>query len=674
MKETDPSLVQKSVNTIRTLSIDAIQKANSGHPGLPLGAAPMAYALWARHLKHHPRNPDWPDRDRFVLSAGHGSMLLYSLLHLTGYDLSMDDIRSFRQWGSRTPGHPEAHMTPGVECTTGPLGQGIANGVGMAITERHLAYRFNRKEFDLVNHYTYVLVGDGDLMEGISSEAVSYAGHLGLGKLILLYDSNDITLDGPTSLSFSGEDVKARFDAYGWQTLEVKDGDHDVDGVDRAIREAKEDPSRPSILLIKTTIGFGSPNRGGKSSAHGSPLGDEEIALTKEALGWESGDPFHVPDDVRDHMGEAVTRGAAAEKIWNGLFERYEKAHPDLALQWKEALAGNLPDGWDDDLPSWEPGEKVATRSAAGAALHAIAARVPWLIGGDADLSSSTKTRLPNEKSFDAQTGEGRNLHFGVREHAMGGIANGMAYHGGAQPFVATFLCFSDYMRGSVRLAAMNKLPVRYVWTHDSIEVGEDGPTHQPVEHVMSLRTIPGLVVFRPADGGESVEAWRWAVQNRDRPVALILSRQGLPVIDRKRHPRARNLARGGYVLAEASGKAPQAIIIATGSEVAPALEAREELENEGFGVRVVSLPSWELFADQDQAYRDAVMPPEIDARVSVEAGVTLGWERWIGLTGIAIGVDRFGASAPGPLVREKYGLVAKPIVDAVRKLAGRGE
>ncbi|TMA80902.1 MAG: transketolase [Deltaproteobacteria bacterium] len=673
MEHADQSLELRSINSIRTLAIDAVQKANSGHPGLPLGAAPMAYALWQRHLRHNPRNPHWPDRDRFVLSAGHGSMLLYCLLYLTGYDLTLDDLKAFRQWGSRTPGHPEMHLTPGVEATTGPLGQGVGNAIGMAIAERALAHRFNRPGHVIVDHRTYAIVSDGDMMEGVASEASSLAGHLRLGKLIFLYDSNGVSLDGPTTLAFSREDVGARYAAYGWQVLHVDDGDTDVDAIDAAITEAENDTTRPSMIVVRTTIGYGSPHKHGTSEAHGSPLGVEEVKLTKQALGFDPEKSFFVPDDAMAHFREAVARGAEAETAWTRRFDAYAKAEPELAAEFRRTLAGDLPEGWDRELPRFDPADAQATRQAGGKALNALAKRVPEIIGGDADLSVSTSTALKDAGSFDGQTGAGRNLHFGVREHAMGAITNGIVYHRGLRPFAATFFTFSDYMRPAVRLAALNGLPVVFVWTHDSIGLGEDGPTHQPIEHLMSLRAMPNLAVVRPADANETVEAWRWALTQRTRPVALVLSRQKLPVFERGGgFGQARELMRGAYVLADAPGGTPDVILIATGSEVALAVTARDELARSGVGARVVSMPCWEAFLEQDDAYRDDVLPPAVAARVSVEAGVTFGWERWIGAHGIAIGVDRYGASAPGEIVLREYGFTAAHVADAARESLAR--
>ena len=660
------SLDLSCVNAIRALSIDAVQKANSGHPGLPLGAAPMAFTLWHRHLRHSPQHPQWPDRDRFVLSAGHGSMLLYSLLHLTGYDLPIEQIEDFRQWESTTPGHPEFGMTPGVEATTGPLGQGSANVVGMAMAERWLANHFNRPGHEIVDHFTYALVSDGDLMEGISAEAASLAGHLRLGKLIYLYDANHITLDGPTALTFSREDVAKRYEAYGWQVLHVENGDDDLDGIDAAIAQAKADTERPSIIVINTTIGFGSPNKAGSEAAHGSPLGPDEVELTKKALGWNH-PAFEFPGETLATLRSAVDRGNELQADWETRFGRYREAHPELAQQWHMAHRGELPANWNADVPSWPAGKGPATRAAGGEVLNALAKNIPWLIGGDADLSVSTKTKLKDEASFDGQTGAGRNIHFGVREHAMAAAANGMCYHGGVRPFTATFFCFSDYMRPSIRLAALSHLAPVHVWTHDSVGVGEDGPTHQPVEHMAALRAIPNLHVFRPADANETAEAWQWALQQTKHPVGMVLSRQSLPVLKRDH----RDVARGAYVLSEAKGDKPDAIVIATGSEVHLAVEAQTTLAKDGVNVRVVSMPCMTLFESQDEAYRHEVLPPTVHARVSIEAQVTFGWDRWVGDRGVALGIDRFGASAPGGLVLEKLGMTASAVVNAVKQVIG---
>jgi transketolase len=669
------STVQKSldelcVDTLRTLAIDAVQKAESGHPGLPLGAAPMAYVLWQRFLKHDPRDPKWADRDRFVLSAGHGCMLLYCLLHLTGYDLSMDDLKAFRQWGSKTPGHPEYLDTPGVEATTGPLGQGTSNSIGMAIAERMLASRFNRPDHEIVNHRTFAIVSDGDLMEGISGEASSLAGHLGLGKLLWLYDSNEVTLDGPASVTFT-ENVGERYRAYGWQVLEVINGNTDLDAIEKAIQAGIAEIGRPTLVIVKTTLGYGSPNKGGTSEAHGSPLGAEEVVRTKKQLGWEWEEPFYVPPDALERFREAVGKGQDAKRDWEARFAKYEKAHPDLAKEWKTWMAGELPAGWDAALPVFEAGAKEATRTAAGKAQNAIADTVPYLVGGDADLGTSTNTVLKKYSSFEAATGSGRNFHFGVREHAMAGIANGMAYHGGVRPFVATFFCFSDYMRPSVRLSALNELPVIYVWTHDSIGLGEDGPTHQPVEHLASLRAMPKMTVIRPGDANEAVEAWR-VTMARDRkkgPVGLVLCRQKLPVLDRSKLGPASGVAKGAYVLAEASAKPGRVLLIATGSEVSLALAAREKLEAEGIATRVVSMPSWELFEEQDAKYREEVLPSAMAARLAIEAGVSLGWRRWVGDRGDTVTLDRYGASAPGETVLNKLGFSVENVVAKAKAL-----
>jgi transketolase len=660
----NPELATQSINTIRTLAIDAIQKANSGHPGLPMGCAPMAYVLWQRHLTFDPRSPDWFDRDRFVLSAGHGSMLLYAMLHLTGHGLSLDEIKAFRQWGSKTPGHPEWHFTPGVEATTGPLGQGSANAVGMAIAERYLATMFNRPGHTIVDHHTIALVSDGDVMEGVAHEAGALAGHLGLGKLIYLYDANDITLDGPLGLSMS-EDVGARYAAYGWHVLTVAAGDTDLDAIDRAIRDAKAETARPSMIIVKTTIGYGSPKKAGTASAHGSPLGDGEVIATKRALGWDPELAFHVPGSVAAHMAEAGERGRAAHAAWRERLVAWRAAHPDLAAQFDACTRGALPAGWDQGWPTWKPGDAaIATRVASGKIMAAAAKSIPWLFGGDADLGGSTKTIVPGGDY--TREGAGRNLRFGVREHAMGSICNGMHYHGGIRPFAATFFVFSDYMRPAVRLAALNGQPVIYVWTHDSVGLGEDGPTHQPVEHLMALRAMPNLNVFRPADANETAVGWKVALARTDGPTGLVLSRQDLPIVTA---PGAPGAERGAYVLAEADGATPDVIVIASGSEVAVALAARQHLAAGGVRVRVVSMPCWELFAAQDPAYRESVLPAAVTARVAVEAGVTLGWREWVGTAGAVVGIDRYGASAPGEVLMEKLGITAEAVEAAVRQV-----
>ncbi len=649
-----------SINTIRTLSIDAVQKANSGHPGLPLGCAPMAYTLWQRHLKHDPRAPRWFDRDRFVLSAGHGSALLYSLLHLTGYDVSLDDLEHFRQWDSKTPGHPEWHLTPGVEATTGPLGQGTANAVGMAIAERYLARYFNRPGHTIIDHHTYALVSDGDVMEGVACEAASLAGHLGLGKLTYLYDANHVTLDGPLSLVMS-EDVGARYAACGWHVQHVENGNTDLASLDAAITAACAETTRPSLIVIKTTIGFGSPKKAGTSAAHGSPLGEAEVAATKQALGWDPQKQFFVPDEVRAHMGEAVKRGAGAHAEWRERFAAYKAAHPDLAAQLELAIKGELPAGWDQGLPAFSG--SIATRSASGKVMAVLTAKIPWLVGGDADLGGSTKTIVPGG-DYDS-SGAGRNLRFGIREHAMGSIGNGMLYHGGVRPYVSTFFVFSDYMRPAVRLAALNQMPAVFVWTHDSIGLGEDGPTHQAVEHLMALRAIPHMTMYRPADGNETAVGWKLALARTHGPTGLVLSRQDLPTVTA---PGAPGAERGAYVLADGA----DVILIGTGSEVSVAIAARDLLAKEGIGARVVSMPSWEIFAEQDPAYRDSVLPRDRWQRVSVEAGRTFGWREWIGDRGIAVGVDRFGASAPGEIVMEKLGITSAAVAAAAKRVLGR--
>jgi transketolase len=655
------------INTLRTLAIDVVQKADSGHPGLPLGAAPMAWVLWNRHLKHAPSNPVWVDRDRFVLSAGHGSMLLYGLLHLHGYPLSFEEVLNFRQWGSKTPGHPEFGLTPGVEATTGPLGQGHANAVGMALAERALAARFNKPGHTIVDHFTYCLVGDGDVMEGVAMEAASLAGHLRLGKLICLYDANDVTLDGPAKLCFT-EDVGKRYESFGWQVLHVADGNTDLEAIDAAIRRAKAETSRPSLIIVKTTIGFGSPHKAGTSAAHGSPLGHEEIALTKKALGWDPEKKFWIPEAALTHFRKAVETGQQHQAQWQERFEAYRKAFPELALEFERVRTGALPADVRQALPTFAAGTNVETRTAAGQALNALATRLPELLGGDADLGGSTKTVLKDGGSFDGQSGHGRNIHYGVREHAMAAVANGMAYHGGVRTFTATFFCFSDYMRPSVRLAAMNHLPVVHVWTHDSIGLGEDGPTHQPVEHLMALRTIPNLHVVRPADATEAAEAWLYALERKEGPTGLVLTRQKVPVLDRSKLASAKGLHQGAYVLAEAARGVPKVLLLASGSEVQLALAAKEQLERDGTPTRVVSMPCFERFLTQPKAYQDEVLPPTVKARVSVEAGVTFGWQRFVGERGISVGVDTFGASAPDKTLFEHYGLTVAKVVEAAKK------
>ncbi len=659
-------LDQLAIDTIRTLSIDAVQKANSGHPGAPMGAAPMAYVLWTRFLRHAPTHPDWPDRDRFVLSAGHASMLLYSLLHLTGYDVSLEDLESFRQWGSITPGHPEYGLTPGVEATTGPLGQGFANAVGMAIAERRLAHEFNGPGQRIVDHRTYVIASDGDMQEGIASEAASLAGHLRLGKLLVLYDDNHVQLDGPTAMAFS-ENVPERFDAYGWHTQRVKDG-NDLVAIENAIEAGLAD-DRPSLIAVRTHIGYGSPNKHDSQKAHGSPLGPDEVRLTKEAYGWDPDKSFYIPDAALERFREAVAAGEALVAQWEARFEAYRATDPQAAGQFQRRVARTgYPDGWDADLKTYETGTEIATRNASQDAIQALAPHLPGLFGGAADLSESNLTDIKGEADFSA-TEPGRNLRFGVREHGMGGIVNGIAYHSGFLPYCATFLTFSDYMRGAVRLASLSGLHVIYVWTHDSVGLGEDGPTHQPVEHYAALRAIPNLYFVRPGDANETSAAWALAVERSDGPVALALTRQKLPTLAGTDRLAREGVARGGYVLREASGGTPQLILIATGSELQLAFAAAETLEGEGIASRVVSLPCWERFDAQDQAYRDEVLPPSVRKRVSVEVGVSLGWERWVGDEGAIIGLDHFGASAPAGTIFEKFGFTAERVTDVARRV-----
>ncbi|OUM98307.1 MAG: transketolase [Paenibacillaceae bacterium ZCTH02-B3] len=664
------SIEQLSITTIRTLAIDAVEKAKSGHPGMPMGAAPMGYQLFAKTMKHNPSRPDWINRDRFVLSAGHGSMLLYALLHLCGYDLSMDELKNFRQWGSKTPGHPEYGHTAGVEATTGPLGQGFGMAVGMAMAEAHLAAVYNREGFDIIDHYTYVICGDGDLMEGVASEAASLAGHLKLGKLIVLYDSNDISLDGELNLSFS-ESVARRFEAYGWQVLRVEDG-NDLGALEKAIAAAQADKTRPSLIEVKTIIGYGSPNKAGKgghAGPHGSPLGPEEAKLTKQVYGWDHPE-FHVPEEVRAHFAEVKKRGEAANAAWDELYARYKAAYPDLAAQLERAIAGELPPGWDADLPKYSPEDKpVSTRVASGNALNALAKNVPHLVGGSADLESSTMTHLKGLPVFKPGSYEGRNIYFGVREFGMAAAMNGMALHRGVKVYGGTFFVFTDYLRPAMRLAALMQQPVVYVLTHDSIAVGEDGPTHQPIEQLASVRVIPGLTVIRPADGNETTAAWAYAMECRDRPVALVLTRQNLPILEGTAEKAREGVARGAYILSEAEGGSPQGILIATGSEVQLAVAAQKALAAEGIRVRVVSMPSWDLFDRQPEAYRRSVLPPDIRARLAVEMAHPFGWERYVGEAGAVLGIDRFGASAPGPRVTEEYGFTVDNVAARFKEL-----
>ncbi len=658
------------INTIRFLSVDAVQKANSGHPGAPMGASPIAYVLWDRFLKHNPGNPKWPNRDRFVLSAGHASMLLYSLLYLTGYDLSLDDIKQFRQWGSKTPGHPEYGLTPGVETTTGPLGQGFANGVGMAIAEHWLSGHYNRHNHQIIDHYTYAIVSDGDLQEGVASEAASLAGTLHLGKLIYLYDDNDISIEGNTDIVFM-ENVAQRFQAYGWHVLGPLDG-MNTEVIEWAIRTAQLEKDRPSLIICRTTIGYGSPNKAGKASAHGEPLGIEEVRLTKDNLGWPYPELFAVPPEVLAHFREAEIRGKQWEDEWKVAYDVYAKEYPEEARQLHEDLSGNLPNNWMDALNNICVGvsKSVATRVVSGQIMNAIAKEIHSFTGGSADLAPSTKTILKEHGYFGFEEHFDHNLHFGVREHAMGAIANGMALHGGIIPYASTFLVFYDYMRPAVRLAALMNARVIFIFTHDSVGIGEDGPTHQPIEQLVGLRSVPGLVVIRPADATETVEAWKCAIQNKG-PTAIVLSRQNLPVLDRATLAPASGVGRGGYVLWE-SNEAPDAILIGTGSEVHIALEAGRMLQANGLSARVVSLPSWELFDAQPLEYRSMILPPKLRIRVSIEAASPMGWEKYVGLDGIAIGVPHFGASAPAGDIYQKFGLTAERIVEEVNNLLGK--
>lgn len=649
-----------AINTIRTLSIDSIEKANSGHPGMPMGAAPMAYALFAKYMNHNPKNPKWFNRDRFVLSAGHGSMLLYSLLHLSGYDLSLKDLQSFRQWGSKTPGHPEYDHTPGVDATTGPLGQGVAMAVGMAMAERHLAAVYNKEDIQVVDHYTYSICGDGDLMEGVSAEAASLAGHLKLGRLVVLYDSNDISLDGDLHLSFS-ENVEDRFKAYGWQVIRVEDG-NDLNEIYQAIEAAKKD-ERPTLIEVKTTIGYGSPNKGGKSASHGAPLGKEEVKLTKETYKWTYENEFHIPEEVSEVFANVVDEGQSKEQQWNELLKQYEEKYPELAKQFKLAMAGQLPEGWDQNLPVYEGGkDKVATRSSSGETLNALAKNVSQIFGGSADLASSNKTLLKGETNFSRDNYSGRNVWFGVREFAMGAALNGMALHGGVKPFGATFFVFSDYLRAAVRLSALMKLPVTYVMTHDSIAVGEDGPTHEPVEQLAALRAMPGISVIRPADSNETVAAWKLAVESQDQPNLLVLTRQDLMTQDVTKELAYEGVKKGAYVISQAKGDV-EGLLLAAGSEVELAVNAQKRLEEEGIYVSVVSMPSWDRFDKQSQEYKDSVIPPSVRTRVGIEMGSSLGWHKYVGDKGTIIAIDQFGASAPGEKIMEEYGFTVENVI-----------
>lgn len=662
-----PARDQHLVDAIRVLSMDAVQKANSGHPGAPMGLAPLGYEVWTRHLRHNPLDPAWPDRDRFVLSLGHASMLIYSLLYLTGYDLNLEDLKAFRQWGSRTPGHPEHGHTTGVETTTGPLGQGVANSVGMAMAERWLAHRFNKPGHDIVGHYTYAFCSDGDLMEGISHEAAELAGHQQLGKLIWVYDDNRISIEGGTELA-SSTDQERRFQSYRWHVLRVADG-NDRGAMDWALREARKNTGQPTLIILRTQIAFGSPNKAGSESSHGAPLGEGEIRATKENLGYPSQEPFYVEQEsLRWCREECQIRGRKLQDDWDERFAAYQEAFPDEAAEFDAMMAGELPEDWDADVPDLVQLEKPqATRVSSGVVLQALAGRIPNLIGGSADLAGSNMTDIKGGGDLLADSPGGRIIHFGVREHAMASLLNGMALHGGVRPFAGTFLVFSDYMRPAIRMAALMGIPVTYVFTHDSIGLGEDGPTHQPVEHVMTLRAIPNLVDLRPGDPAETAVAWKVAMEQDRRPSFLSLTRQGLPCLERTTPDGAEGLRRGAYILQEASAGSPKLILLATGSELHLAVEARKVFEAEGTPTRVVSMPSWRLFMDQSQAYQETVIPPNVTARVSVEAGITLGWDRWLGTRGTAVGLDHFGASAPWSTLFEKFGITADRVVEVGR-------
>ncbi len=660
-------LQQQAVNTLRFLSADAVQKANSGHPGLPMGAAAMAYALWTRHLRHNPKQANWAGRDRFVLSGGHGSMLLYSLLHLTGYDLTLDDIKNFRQWESRTPGHPEYWIVPGVEVSTGPLGQGFANAVGMAIGQAHLAARFNLPGHDIFDYYTYAIVTDGDLMEGITSEAASLAGHLKLGKLVFLYDDNNISIDGSTNLAYT-EDVGKRFESYNWHVQHVADG-NDVDAIDAAITAAQADP-RPSLIRARTIIGFGLPTRAGTEKAHGEPPGPEELKGAKQKLGWPLEPDFLIPGEVLEHFREAVEQGAQREAEWKARLAAYRNAHPQLADELQRVIDSALPEGWDADLPVFLADAKgMATRVSSGKVINAIAEKLPDLIGGSADLHPSTKTFIDSAPSFQPDTPQGRSIHFGVREHGMGGIVNGLSLTPGTIAFGATFLVFSDYMRASMRLSALSPYPSIWVFTHDSIGLGEDGPTHQPIEHLAALRAMPNMVVIRPADANETREAWIAAIRRRNGPTTLVFSRQNLPTLDRKQFAPAKDLHKGAYVLADLGKRKPEIVLMATGSEVQLIVDAGKKLAAAGHGVRLVSFPSWELFEAHTKRYREQVLPPSIKLRLAVEAGVSQGWDRWVGERGTVISLERYGASAPGDEAMENLGFSVNNVVKHARAL-----
>lgn len=661
------SLDELCVNTIRTLSMDAVQKAESGHPGMPMGMADAAYVLWTKFLKHNPADPDWYNRDRFILSAGHGSILLYSLLHLTGYDLPLEELKNLRQLDSLTPGHPEVHLTPGVETTTGPLGQGFATGVGMSMAEAHLAGKFNEEGYPITDHYTYGIVSDGDLMEGISQEAASLAGHLKLGKLIYLYDDNEISIDGSTELAFT-EDVEQRFRANQWHTIKV-DG-HDREAIEDAVKEAQTVTDKPSLVICRTHIGFGSPNKQDSSASHGAPLGEEEIQKTKENIGWDYDEKFHIPEEVLERFRKAKDQGAAANEDWENLYEQYKEEHAELAEQFKQAINRLLPTDFESFLPEFEADEKgMATRASSGQVIQKLAAHIPQLIGGSADLTGSNKTWMDDAGIFSSSNYTGKNIHFGVREHAMGATLNGMALHKGVIPFGGTFLIFSDYCRPAIRIAALSHIPSIFVFTHDSIGLGGDGPTHQPIEHLASLRAMPNALVLRPADANEVAWAWKAALEYADGPALLALTRQGIPTFERTEENHASNTTRGAYILSDADKEIPDVILMGTGSEVHLAMKAKAQLKEQGTDARVVSMPSWELFRKQDEEYKQSVLPGEVTARISVEAAATFGWKEWVGDKGVAIGVDRYGASAPYKEIFKKYGLTVDRIVDEAQKL-----
>ena len=667
----DSSLLDSlSVNAIRILSAEAIQKAVSGHPGLPMGAASMAYVLWTKFLKHNPVDPQWPDRDRFILSAGHGSMMLYSLLYLSGYDLTMEDIRNFRQWGSRTPGHPEYGHTPGVEITTGPLGQGFATGVGMAMAERFLASKFNKPDLNIVDHHTYGIVSDGDLMEGLSQEAANLAGYLKLGKLIYLYDNNHISIEGRTEIT-SAENFRMRFEACGWHVAEVEDG-NDLKSIENAIQEARDEISKPSLIAVRTIIGYGSPNKQDKASAHGEPLGEEELELTKKNLGWTE-EPFSIPDTVLEHFRKALHKGQDSQIRWQRLISAYRRQYPESAELWRDWVQGRLPEAWENSIPLFNADDKgIATRSASGKVINSLSPVLKNLIGGSADLAPSNKTLITGEEDFKSPEYNGRNIRYGIREHGMGAFLNGIALHGGLIPFGGTFFVFSDYMRPAIRLASLQKIRVIYVFTHDSIALGEDGPTHQPIEHLASLRAMPGLNLIRPCDANETAEAWKIAIKSKG-PTALVLTRQDLPVLDRTVFSAASNIAKGAYVLRDAEG-VPDCILIGTGSEVHIAVRAAELIENKGFRVRIVNMASWRLFEQQPLEYREKVLPPSITCRVAVEAGSSFGWERHIGLGGVFVGRDDFGASAPAEVLYEKFGITPEAVADTAINLLSKNK